>query len=85
MADEGDKVLLRDEVARVERMERAFIEFTSMEGPYSIRAPRAELTESAWLREQFRREMWRDIGAILLILVSLSLGVYGVLHALGVL
>jgi hypothetical protein len=85
MVDEGDKVLLRDEVARVERMERAFIEFTSMEGPYSIRAPRAELTESAWLREQFRREMARDVGVLVLILCVLDLVVVVALILLGVL
>lgn len=40
--DEGDDVLLRAKVYRVNR-EQALIEFTSMEGPYSIRVPLSEL------------------------------------------
>lgn len=40
--DEGDYVVLRARVARA-NSEQAFIEFKSMEGPFSIRVPVSEL------------------------------------------
>ncbi len=39
---EGDAVVLRAKVARADG-QQAFIEFESMEGPYSVRVPLAEL------------------------------------------
>lgn len=41
--NEGDEVLLRAKVYRCNR-EQALIEFVSMEGPFSVRVPLAELT-----------------------------------------
>lgn len=39
---EGDNVVLRAKVARAND-EQAFIEFVSMEGPFSVRVPLSEL------------------------------------------
>lgn len=39
---EGDDVVLRAKVARADS-EQAFIEFKSMEGPFSVRVPITEL------------------------------------------
>lgn len=43
---EGDSVVLRAKVARANE-EQAFIEFTSMEGPYSVRVPLSEILRVA--------------------------------------
>jgi hypothetical protein len=41
---EGDHAVLRVKVARAND-EQAFIEFTSMEGPFSVRVPLTELLQ----------------------------------------
>lgn len=48
---EGDEAVLRVLVSRADH-EQAFIEFMSMEGPFSVRVPQAELLRTSGLRQE---------------------------------